>query len=126
MGFEVVEPGALLGAQLVAGGLDLEQLEAGGFLALDEEVWQTPAVAAQVAAETIANRRDLAAVEALEGALDELTRLDDRQARIVELRFLAGLTVAEVATVLGVSEPTVKRDWRMARAWLLGRLTEAE
>ncbi|MCB9896460.1 MAG: sigma-70 family RNA polymerase sigma factor [Planctomycetes bacterium] len=54
----------------------------------------------------------------LDEALTELARLDPRQARIAELRFLTGLSVAETADVLGVSERTVKLDWRMARAWL--------
>lgn len=57
-------------------------------------------------------------VLALEQALTELERLDPQQARIVELRFLAGLTVEETAQTLGLSTPTVKRDWAHARAWL--------
>jgi len=55
---------------------------------------------------------------ALDGALRRLESLDSRQARIVELRFLAGMTVQEVAKVLGVSRRTVELDWRGARAWL--------
>ena len=55
---------------------------------------------------------------ALEEALTKLANLDARQARIVELRFLAGLTVDDTAEVLGVSPRTVKLDWQMARAWL--------
>ena len=55
-------------------------------------------------------------------ALEELFQLDERQARVVELRYFAGLENAEVAEVLGVSEDTVMRDWRCARAWLFGRL----
>lgn len=54
----------------------------------------------------------------LEDALARLGEVDPRQERIVELRFFAGLTVPEVANVLGVSERTVLYDWRMARAWL--------
>ncbi|MHC5025506.1 MAG: sigma-70 family RNA polymerase sigma factor [Planctomycetota bacterium] len=61
-------------------------------------------------------------VFALEEALDELERLDERQCRVVELRYLAGLTVEQAADVLGVSPRTVKTDWRMARAWLKDRL----
>ena len=61
---------------------------------------------------------------ALDDALTKLGRLHERQARIVELRFLAGLTVHEVAGVLGVSGETVKVDWRMARAWLMQELGE--
>ncbi len=55
---------------------------------------------------------------ALDQALHKLGDLDARQARIVELRFFGGLTNAEVAAVLEISERTVDRDWRFARAWL--------
>jgi RNA polymerase sigma factor (TIGR02999 family) len=51
-------------------------------------------------------------------ALDRLAVLDPRQARIVELRFFAGLSVEQTAEVLGVTSRTVVRDWRVARAWL--------
>jgi RNA polymerase sigma factor (TIGR02999 family) len=54
----------------------------------------------------------------LEDALNELSRLEPRQAEIVEARFFGGLEVAEVARLLGISEATVLRDWRAARAWL--------
>jgi RNA polymerase sigma factor (TIGR02999 family) len=57
-------------------------------------------------------------VLALDRALEELAALDPQQARVVELRFFGGLTVEEVAEVLGVSTGTVKREWSMARAWL--------
>ncbi|MCC6365607.1 MAG: sigma-70 family RNA polymerase sigma factor, partial [Bryobacterales bacterium] len=50
--------------------------------------------------------------------LDELAKLDPRQAKIVELRYFAGLTIEETAEVIGVSTPTVKRDWLVARAFL--------
>jgi len=55
---------------------------------------------------------------ALDEALDQLAKLDARQARVVELRFFAGLTLEEVAEALDVSVRTVAGDWRMARAWL--------
>ncbi|MEZ5418016.1 MAG: ECF-type sigma factor [Vicinamibacterales bacterium] len=58
---------------------------------------------------------DLAALDA---ALTDLAAIDARQARIVELRFFAGLTVEETADVVGVSPRTVKREWQMSRAWL--------
>jgi len=58
----------------------------------------------------------------LEDALRRLGEVDERQERIVELRFFAGLTVEEVARVLGISERTVLYDWRMARAWLRDHL----
>lgn len=63
-------------------------------------------------------------VIAVNDALDELAKLDSRQAKIVELRYFGGLTIEETAEVLGVSTPTVKRDWLVARAFLqraLGR-----
>jgi len=58
----------------------------------------------------------------LNEALERLAALDERMVRIVELRYLAGLTVEEVAEVLGVSAPTVKRDAAMAKAWLFREL----
>jgi RNA polymerase sigma factor (TIGR02999 family) len=58
-------------------------------------------------------------VLALNDALDRLFELDERQGRIVEMRFFAGLSVEEVAEVLGVSPATVKREWATARLWLL-------
>jgi RNA polymerase sigma factor (TIGR02999 family) len=61
-------------------------------------------------------------VVALDEALEELAALDPDQARIVELRFFAGMTVEEVAAALGVSAATVQRDWRTARAWLYRRI----
>lgn len=54
----------------------------------------------------------------LENALVELESLSPRQANVVECRFFAGLSVEETAAALGVSTPTVKREWRVARAWL--------
>lgn len=59
----------------------------------------------------------------LDDALDELAKLDRQAARVVELKFFGGLTNEESAEVLGVSDSTVKRDWRMARAWLKRKLT---
>jgi RNA polymerase sigma-70 factor, ECF subfamily len=50
--------------------------------------------------------------------LERLEALDPRQGRIVELRFFSGLTVEEIAEVLGISTPTVKREWSSAKAWL--------
>lgn len=60
----------------------------------------------------------------LHRALDELARLSPRQAEVVECRFYAGLSLDETAEALGVSVPTVTRDWRFARAWLSKRLRE--
>lgn len=65
-------------------------------------------------------------VLALDAALEELSRIDPRKARVVELRYFGGLTIEEAAAVVGVSVETVKRDWRMARAWLLSQLAGGE
>ena len=64
-------------------------------------------------------------IEALDRALTALAKESAGYARIVELRFFAGLTVEEIAGVLGESESTVKRRWRSARAWLLDQLDTA-
>ena len=61
---------------------------------------------------------------AVDEALTTLAQLNARHARIVELRFLAGLTIDEVAEVLEVSRRTVELDWRMARAWLQNALSD--
>ncbi len=61
---------------------------------------------------------------ALDEALLELERVSPRQARMIEYRYFAGLDVAETAALLDVSEATVLRDWRAARAWLAARLRE--
>ncbi len=67
---------------------------------------------------------EAADVAALDDALRELKGADERAARVVELRFFGGLGDAEIAEVLGVSERTVRNDWRMARAWLRRALSE--
>ena len=54
----------------------------------------------------------------LDDALNRLSEQDERQARIVEMRYFGGLSVEEIAELLEVSPKTVKRDWSMARAWL--------
>jgi RNA polymerase sigma factor (TIGR02999 family) len=61
----------------------------------------------------------------LDEALTSLAELDPRQARVVELRFFAGLSIEETAEVLGISPATVKREWSMAKAWLHRELTNA-
>ncbi len=61
-------------------------------------------------------------VLALDEALDALARIDGRKSRVVELRYFGGLSLEETAEVLGVSTETVKRDWRMAKAWLIAEL----
>jgi RNA polymerase sigma factor (TIGR02999 family) len=59
---------------------------------------------------------------ALDDALNHLAQLDERQAKIVEMRFFAGMTEEETGDVLGISVRTVKRDWRVAKAWLYKEL----
>jgi len=61
----------------------------------------------------------------LDDALEELARMDARQGRIVELRFFGGLTIAETARVLSVSEATVERSWASARAWLFRQMNRS-
>jgi RNA polymerase sigma factor (TIGR02999 family) len=77
---------------------------------------------------TIGAALDLAATEsfdvvALDVALETLEKIFPQQARVVELRFYAGLTIDETASVLGVSPATISREWTMARAWLRRELS---
>jgi RNA polymerase sigma factor (TIGR02999 family) len=67
----------------------------------------------------------VADVLAIDEALDRLTKRDADQVRIIELRFFAGLTVEETAHVLGRSPRTIKREWRLAKAWLYRELRAA-
>jgi RNA polymerase sigma factor (TIGR02999 family) len=67
--------------------------------------------------------RDLVA---LDDALEALARVDERKSRMIELRFFGGLSVEETAAVFDVSADTVKRDWRLAKAWLLRELRRDE
>jgi len=76
--------------------------------------------AAQLAPERAADEMDF--YDELDQALERLAGIDERQARVVELRFFAGLDVEETAELLRVSPKTVKRDWAMARSWLHGEL----
>jgi RNA polymerase sigma factor (TIGR02999 family) len=66
---------------------------------------------------TISASRD-GDILALNEVLDELQKLDTRQAKIVEMRFFGGMTVPEVADVLGLSTRTIENEWKMCRAWL--------
>ncbi len=65
-------------------------------------------------------------VVALDGALQELAKIDGRKSRVVELRYFGGLSLEEIAEVLGVSTETAKRDWKVARAWLYAKLTGSQ
>jgi RNA polymerase sigma-70 factor (ECF subfamily) len=79
----------------------------GGGALLDLEVAEAGA--------TVEQSRELIAVDQ---ALEKLTALDARQARVVELRYFGGLTVEETAAALDIAPRTVKREWAMAKAWL--------
>ena len=59
---------------------------------------------------------------ALDEALEKLAQIDQRQTRLVELRFFAGLTIEETAEMLRIAPATVKRDWALARTWLYREL----
>ena len=76
----------------------------------------------------LGDARVVAAVEkahtaAVEQALKRLEEVDERQATIVTLRFFSGLTVGEVAAVMGVSKRTVEAEWTMIKAWMRRELT---
>jgi len=58
-------------------------------------------------------------IVALHEALDALQAVDERKSRVVEMRYFGGLSIEETAEALGVSIPTVNRDWRLARSWLI-------
>ncbi len=70
-----------------------------------------------------ANDKELLAVDA---ALDELARLSPRQAQVVESRFFGGFEIPEIAQLLDISEATVLRDWRAAKAWLALHIRQTE
>ena len=81
-------------------------------VSLDETVAVTEARAAELLA--------------VDEALEKLTAMDARKGRIVELRFFSGMTEEETAEVMGISTPTVQREWRAAKAWLRRMLTEGK
>lgn len=83
----------------------------GGAAALTlEDIWPAPSP-------------NIVDVIALDVALDGLAQVEERLCRVVELRFFAGLTIAECAVALDVSPATIERDWAMAKAWLYERLS---
>ena len=63
---------------------------------------------------------------AIHDALNKLAVIDEERARLVELRFYGGLTIEEVAEVLGVSRRTIQKKWAGTKAWLRRELTEVE
>ncbi len=76
--------------------------------------------------ETLLARERAPDLVRLDEALQALARTDDRKSRVVELRFFGGLSREETAGVLGVSEQTVQRDFRLAKAWLLREMSRGE
>ncbi len=87
--------------------------------------WQQVSLAEGRRSSGLANL-DMEQVLTLNAALERLAELDPRQARILELRFFAGLTVREVAEVLGLSKRTVEGDWAHARVWLQRELERGD
>jgi RNA polymerase sigma-70 factor (ECF subfamily) len=79
----------------------------------------------RIALEDFADRSGAAEapLTAVDTALDELSRVDERQAKVVEMKFFGGLSEPEIAQVLGISLATVERDWRTARIWLRREMT---
>jgi RNA polymerase sigma factor (TIGR02999 family) len=69
--------------------------------------------------ELLAASNQAAELIAIDDALETLQKLDPRKAQMIELRFFGGLSIEETAEVLGISPQSVKRDWKLARAWLL-------
>lgn len=70
--------------------------------------------------------RQAADLMALDDALTGLAAIDQRKAQVVELRYFGGMSVKETAEALGVSEVTVMRDWRAAKAWLFRTISHGE
>lgn len=60
---------------------------------------------------------------ALDDALEELAQFDERKSRMVEMRFFGGLSIAEIAEVMKISERTVEREWKLAKSWLFRQLS---
>jgi DNA-directed RNA polymerase specialized sigma24 family protein len=77
-----------------------------------------------VAEDKRADAPDDADLLALDEALTKLEAIDATQARIVEMRYFAGLSNADIGVLLGISERSVIREWRMAQAWLAAQLRE--
>lgn len=73
----------------------------------------------------VAKRMDLDLV-ALDQALEDLSKLDPQQARVIELRFFGGLTIEEISETLDISAATVTRDWVTAKAWLFAQLKNSK
>ena len=77
----------------------------------------------EIEVESFPQKQDIDLV-LLDEALKELAKYDAQQAKIVELKFFGGLTNEEIANVLDISDSTIKREWRSAKAWLLAKIKE--
>lgn len=75
--------------------------------------------------EAMLSPREVDDILAVDEALERLAKVDERQAKVVELRFFGGLTVQETADALGVSKRTIENEWKFARAWLRREFSEA-
>jgi len=73
---------------------------------------------------TIVSQEKAVDLVALDEALNKLVTFDERQAKVVELRYFSGLSIDETAAVLNVSNVTIRRDWNMAKAWLHQEITK--
>jgi RNA polymerase sigma-70 factor, ECF subfamily len=73
--------------------------------------------------EQVRSPRSQVDVLALDEALQSLSKIDSRKARVVELRYFGGLSIDEAAEALGISPETAKRDWKVAKSWLYQQLT---
>jgi RNA polymerase sigma factor (TIGR02999 family) len=73
---------------------------------------------------TIVSQEKSVDLVALDEALNKLAKFDERQAKVVELRYFSGLSIDETAEVLNVSNITIRRDWSMAKAWLFHEITK--
>ncbi len=80
----------------------------------------------QLSEAILVGSQDADRVLTISEAMDRLAKWDPRQCRVIEMRFFGGLTEQEIAEVLGVDTRTVKRDWKMAKAWLKGELTKRQ
>jgi len=96
--------------------------------ARDRAAFKRGAGARKISLEDVAELSDERAAElvALDEALESLARIDERKGRVVELRYFGGLSVEEVAEVLGISPDTVTRDWRSAKAFLHRELQRSD
>ena len=64
-------------------------------------------------------------IVALDEALEQLEKLNERQARVIECRYFAGYNIEETAAILDISPATVKRDWTIAKAWLFNQMRQS-